>query len=292
MEASAPNPFESKQSDPARKNVRQFGMISAVPMSFFSGELYRDIGRHWKGFGFWYLTLLLAVCWIPGMVRVHFQVTKAIYKDGDVFFEQIPPIDIRDGIVTVEAEQPHYIKDPESGTPFMILDTTGEVTSLDGLEAGALLTETKIITKKANGRTEIIDLSSVEEFHLDSGVVRGWAETFSLFVAPVGFLFAWLGSLVYRLLAGLVYGAIGLGIASSKGVQLSYGSLLRMSVVAMTPSIIMSSIFGFFNVPTYWLWWWPVCIGATVALLALGIGACEGPEESAPEMETVDTFSV
>ena len=62
------------------------------------------------------------------------------------------------------------------------------------------------------------------------------------------FPFALLGSLIFRIIQLLVYAAIGIPIASWCRSNRSYGSLLRLAVVAVTPCIITKTVLGMMSV--------------------------------------------
>ena len=49
--------------------MKQFGLLRAIWLSFYSPELYRDVARNWRGFGLLYLTVLLALSWLPTPVQ-------------------------------------------------------------------------------------------------------------------------------------------------------------------------------------------------------------------------------
>jgi hypothetical protein len=49
--------------------MKRFGPLRAILMSFYSSDLYRGVVRNWRGAGVLYLTLLLALCWLPSAGR-------------------------------------------------------------------------------------------------------------------------------------------------------------------------------------------------------------------------------
>ena len=42
--------------------MKKYAMIHIPFMSFYAGDIYRDVCLHWKGVGFAYLFLLLFIC--------------------------------------------------------------------------------------------------------------------------------------------------------------------------------------------------------------------------------------
>jgi len=191
-------------------------------MSFFSKELYQDVGLYWKGVNFGYLLLLLAVCWIPAIIKI-----RTVYSG------------FTDGQVSITESQPYYISNPENDDVLAIIDTTGTIISLEDSDAFCLLTKNSLITRKNKFETQTYDLSQVEYFVLDGDRIMSWLQTSKKFLVIAIYPFALLGSYIYR----IVYAAIGLLFASFCKVVLSYNTLLRLATVAVTPCIIAGTVF-------------------------------------------------
>jgi len=227
-----------------RKIKKKFSIIHIPVLSFFSKELYIDVGQNWKGVNFSYLLLLLAICWIPTMIKVHIDFSNVINNEAPAIVNQVPEITITDGQVSIKETQPYYIKDPDSNEPLAIIDTTGQIESLEDANAFCLLTKTKIMWQKSEVETQIFDLSKIEHFVLDSERITSWLQIGRKFLAVVIYPFALLGSYVYRIVQALIYAAIGLLFASFCKTTLSYAALIRLAVVAVTPCIIVGTILG------------------------------------------------
>ena len=227
-----------------RKIMKKFSIIHIPVLSFFSKELYRDVGLYWKGVNFSYLLLLLVICWIPTMIKIHVGVTDFVNNEAPTVIEQLPEITITNGEVSISEPQPYYIKDPENGDVLAIIDTTGTIESLEDSNAICLLTKTKIMWQKSEAETQIVDLSKVEHFVLNSERVMGWLHTANKFFVIIICLVALLGSYLFRIVQALIYAAVGLLFASWCKVTLSYATLLRLAVVAMTPCLLAKTIFG------------------------------------------------
>ena len=157
---------------------------------------------------------------------------------------QIPQISITDGEVSIDLPQPYYITMPDSNEAVAIIDTTGSIDSLEDPNVFCLLTKTDFIMRGSGFETRSFDLSQIETFELDSNRIMGWLRTGKKFVFIVLYPLALGGEYVYRIIQVLIYAAIGLAFASSNRVKLPYSSLLRMSVMAVTPCIIVASTVG------------------------------------------------
>lgn len=222
--------------------MKKFSIIHIPVLSFFSKELYRDVGLYWKGVNFSYLLLLLAICGIPVMIKVHLAFSNFVDNDAPAVVEQVPEITIIDGEVSIKEPQPYYIKYPENGDILAIIDTTGTIKSLEDPNTICLVTKTKVMWRQSKVETRTIDLSGVKNFVLDNKRIMGWLHTAEKFIAIIMYPFALLGSYLYRIVQALIYAAIGLLFALWCKVTLSYAALLRLAVVAVTPCVIINTI--------------------------------------------------
>ena len=262
----------SNQIEPGTASAKKFSIIHLPVLSFFSQALYRDVGLHWKGTGFAYLLLLLAVCWIPVMIEAHIGFSNFVTTEAPAVVEQVPQITITDGEVSIEEPQPYYIKAPGSLEVLAIIDTTGTITSLQDPNTMCLLTKTEVITRKSELQTQTFDLSNVEHFVLDSDRIMRWLHTIKKFLIIIIYPFALFGSYLYRIVQALIYAAIGLLFAKWCKIVLPYLALLRLAIVAVTPCIIVSTVFSVAVVylPYGWLFYLLVALG----YLFYAVNAC------------------
>jgi hypothetical protein len=166
-----------------------------------------------------------------------------IDEEAPPLIEQVPKIMITNGQVHVDEPQPYYIKAADSNDVLVIIDTTGEIQSLDGTGAFILLTKTKLIYRQSNVEYRTYDLSMVKEFVLDKARLMSWLNIVKKLIVPVLLPFILLGSCMFRMIQALIYAAIGLFFATFWKVKLSYDALVRLAVVAVTPCIIVRTIF-------------------------------------------------
>ena len=227
-----------------RKIMKKYSIFHIPVLSFFSEELYRDVGLYWKGVNFSYLFLLLAICLIPTTINTYIVFANFVNNEAPTVIEQVPEITITDGKVSISEPQPYYIKDPENGDILAIIDTTGQIKSLEDTDAFCLLTENSLIIKKSKFENRTYDLSNVKAFVVDSERITGWLQIGRKFLAVVIYPFALLGSYLFRIVQALIYAAVGLLFALWCKVTLSYATLLRLAVVAMTPCMLAKTIFG------------------------------------------------
>ena len=267
--------------------MKQHNYFEAFYLSIYSAPLYRDVGRNWKGTGFLYLLLLLALAWVPEVAGIHTQMSEAIDTAGQAFAAQVPAITISDGEVSTDVETPYFIRDPEKDKVWAIIDLTGEYTSLENTEAEVLLTRNQVLMRRSRGtieETRTYDLSSVESFSVSGDEVSRWLEAAKSWLAILFYAFAVLFSFVYRMIQALLYAAIGLLIARSLTVELAYGTLLRLAVVALTPVIILVTIrsLASVSIPGLWLVAFAVAMGYLIFAIKANAAPAE-PTQPTPE---------
>ncbi len=253
--------------------MKKFSIIHIPVLSFFSKDFYREVGLSWKGICFGYLLLLLAICWIPMMVKIHTGFSAFVNNQAPPFIDQVPEITITDGQVSIKEPQPYYIKIPDTNDILAVIDTTGTINSLEDANSPCLLTKTDFMWRQGTFETRTLDLSQVKSFTLSSNSIMKFLHITKKFLVVIMYPIVLLSSYVYRIIQALIFAAIGLLFASLCKVSLSYGALLRLAVVAMTPCMIVKTVFGLAGVHL------PCGVGLVYLLVALaylyfGVYAC------------------
>lgn len=239
-------------------------MLNALYLSFFSGDLYRDVRTNWKGTGFLYLLLLLSITWLPVMVKVHWGIAEAVKQEAPKYIAQVPRIAIKHGEVSIDRPVPYTISVPDSGMQLLVIDTSGSITSVEQTKAQALLTRNKFMYSKSNGtETRIYDLSKIDDFILDRDRVNGWVQAFGKYFATIAYPVALVSSFAYRVIQMLLYAAIGMFFVKMLKLSLDYLTVLRLASVSITPVIILSTLQTLigFHIPAYWLFCFVIAMG-------------------------------
>ena len=230
--------------------MKKYSIIHVPVLSFFSKALYRDVAVHWKtGLCFAYLLLLLAICLIPTAIETNAIFSGLIENQAPAIVKQVPEITITDGKASIAEPQPYYIKAPDSDDNLAVIDTTGSITSLEDADAFCLLTGTELIMRKSQVQTQTFDLKEIENFVLNSELIMGWLRTIKKIFAIGIYPFLLLVSYPWTIILALIFAAIGLFFAYLCKTKLSYDALLRLTIVAITPYIIIKTILGAVGAP-------------------------------------------
>lgn len=260
---------------------RKYSILHIPALSFFSKDLYRDIGLNWRGTCLGYLLLLLAVCWIPGILMMHLSLSEFVKNEAPKLISQVPTFTIKDGIASIDEPQPYYIMVPDSNEVFVIIDTTGTVTSPADSNAYALITQTEIIYRENDIQTRTLSFADIKDFTLDQAKLSKWIDTFRKISVPVMYPFVLAFSYVYRIIQALIYAAIGLLFAQSFRKKIEYPAMLRLAVTAVTPAIIINTIATLAGVVGCGIWLLYMAIA--LAYLAFGVKAVSAAQQPAEE---------
>ncbi len=235
--------------------MKQFGVFHPLLLSFFSKSLYRDVAKNWRGVGFSYLLLLLTLTWIPVMIQFHYNLSNIVSREAPKIVSQLPKITITKGEVSVDAPVPCYIIEPQSGAQLVAIDTSGQITSLDQTKALALLTKKSFIMRQNRGETRTYDLSAIQSLTLDRDGVMSWVQAFKKWFALFAYPFAVAGSFAYRIIQVLLYALAGMLFAGVLKATLDYAALVRLSVIAITPVVLLNTLRRLLDVhvPLTWL---------------------------------------
>lgn len=220
---------------------RKYNYLHAIFMPFFSRSFYQDVALNWKGTAFGFLFLLLALCWIPITIIIihssHLIANEMVSSDL-----KFPAFTINKGQLSIDAPVPYVIDDPKTKKPVIIVDTSGRYTALSQTEAKVLITKTTAAIKDQQ-ETRIYHFKPDLNFYMDQALLKQWIAKFIVFMSIFIFPFCLLFSFLYRMLEAVIYASIGNAIIDKFTKSgLPFDGILRLSVMAMVPPIIISTV--------------------------------------------------
>ncbi|MBA2656254.1 MAG: DUF1189 family protein [Tatlockia sp.] len=120
----------------------------ALYRSFFDSRLYVDVAKRWKGFGFIYLFLLIALLSLPFSLRVLAEFNTFFNKEIVQPMLGLPTLYMQNGKVSINQPMPYIVKN-SSGQAVAIVDTTGKISTLDGTypNLNILVTQDKLFLR-------------------------------------------------------------------------------------------------------------------------------------------------
>jgi hypothetical protein len=231
--------------------MRQFGYLQTIYKSFYSRELYRDVAYNWNGAIFLYLLILLFLTWSITMFTVQPVINSVSQKMSDKIVPQIPVITIKDGIASTPQNKPYLITDPENKELIAIVDTSGKYKQLDDSKASMMMTKTELMFKDHQNSIRIQKIPTTVNVVIKPDVVKQKLIHFVGFSWVVLLPFLILGSYFYRLIQGLIFAVIGMIFAALMGIRVKYSTVYKLTIVALTPAIVLSTIFNLFGIYFY-----------------------------------------
>lgn len=212
-------------------------------MSFYSKALYRDVVENWKGLCLPYLLSMLALCIIPGVMKMNFELSGYLNSVAPGIVKQVPVITIKKGFLSIDKPEPYIIKDEKTDSPLIIIDTTGQTTSLEGSKALMLVKKDEILVRKDRTDTRSFELDGIDNLVIDRGVLYNWIEamedSFVFVLYPMALLF----SFAFHFAEILLYAALGGILTRRLKITLTYKALVRLAAIAITPAMVIGAIF-------------------------------------------------
>lgn len=242
--------------------MRRYSILQGIPLSFFSRQLYQDVAKSWRGIGLVYLVVIVALVAASVLLRMQLGLNKWAGGPAQGFIGQTPTVVIRNRVVEVDRPMPYVMSDPATKTEVAIVDTTGRITSLDGLEARVLLTADQIQYRKSTAETRVFSLSGVKDLTISAPKAKRWLSLFAAWATPAVAPFVFGGLFALRLGQVVVFAAIGLLVARSMKAPLDFSALMRLTAVALTPALVLEPVLDLVS-------WKPPMLGMIWTLAAL-----------------------
>ena len=136
-----------------------------------------------------------------------------------------------------------------------------------------LLSRSAITMRQSPTEMRTYDLSKVSSFQMDKTTVYRWLGIMRRWFLPAGLTAMVVFSLIGRLILMLIDGAIGLIFNSGLGAAVPYPALMRLSALAMTPTLLLSTIFTLAGIPGIGCFWTIAGIVIVLTYLAVMVRA-------------------
>jgi hypothetical protein len=229
--------------------MKQYNIIHPLYMSFYSRDLYRSVAKDWStGLCLLYLLSTVALCWIPGIMRVDADLKYYLQAAAPQYIAQMPQITITKGKASIAEKEPYTIKNPDSGDPAMIIDTTGNTKTLANSRAVALVTQNHLIIRQETQEQPVVDFADIDELTITKSLVHEWLEVFSDWFAVIAYPFAVVFGFIRALLQVLLYSVVGAIFSRFVRAGLTWILLVKVCSVALTPLLILNALTLFFRI--------------------------------------------
>jgi hypothetical protein len=251
--------------------MKRYTYFHALIAAFHSRAFYEEVTLTWRGTGIAYLLFLSSFCGIPYTLEIDHFYVEFIKKSLPAYIQDLPEIEIKDGQAHVSVEQPHYLKHDDK--VFAIIDTTGEITSIENSEAVVLITRNHILIKRPHLPTQSLNLKDFGTVKLTKQGLLNSANSLKTIILYFIYPFFLLSFFLLHLVQLFFFSIIGLSIAAvRRSSQTTYREILRLSSVAMTPSILIKTFFDYAEINLSLLWLFYFIVAAAYIGLAVHTG--------------------
>ncbi len=221
--------------------VSKLAPWKAIYKSWYSPEIYREAAHVWRGLGYKYLVGVLVALWALAAIHVHVLFNDLVEGFLKPVLKEMPVMEIKDGFMTIDQPyQFHEVKDPRSGKVLVTFDLSAHPAD-PALDKDGIFLQAKRVIFHYDGKERVYDFTQVKEttytwrYYIDGlEVVRNW-----LGVVVLGAF--WLFSFLTCAIQVLIYGLVGKVFAVFNKCRLTYPQLVRISAVAITPSLIIDT---------------------------------------------------
>jgi hypothetical protein len=229
--------------------MSRYSIPQAFFMSFYSQDLYRDVARFWSGKAFFYLFLLLALCWIAPTLQIQRSIEKFYADTAEAAILLLPVMEMKKGVLHTPENRPYFIKDPGTNNVMAIIDTSGQYTTLDGTDAMVLITANKFISHQSGRDTRIHEFTpALDDITVTPDKINQFLKRCVSYTWLIVFTVALIGSFLYRLLQALLYSLLGKIFSSVTSAGVNYGMILSITLVALTPTLVLSTVLDVFHI--------------------------------------------
>lgn len=202
-------------------------------------KFYKEVKDFKPSRGMKYIFSLIFLITLSLSIRYSYDFKRGLNIVLDWTKQNLPPITIQNGIVSVDAKQPYKVV-AEDFT--LIIDTTGEITTLEGYSRGILLMKDKLMYKESDAKTETYSLSNIPVLKIDENFMNTLRRNIAWIVFPILFIFLYIGFSLARFLHILLFSLLSMATSSIANIKLSYKQLFNIGIYAITPSTILGAL--------------------------------------------------
>lgn len=254
------------------RKMKQYAAWQAPFYSFWSKPFYYDVAKNWRGLAYGYLFAIICFTWVFMSIKKQMDMTYLAEHDIYPVVEQMPKLTIDNGILSMDKPSPLTL-DNTSGAPVITFDTREKPMTLNEAPGAFLVTRDGVYYKTASAYTKAgahlvyteaqakeqkFDFSTVGHQVVDKNSARQFVSDFCRSFALIVFMIAVPVAFVFCVIQTLLYALLGILIARISKIELSYGTLIRLSTVALTPVLIVDSIIKVRGADASLLTIWPI----------------------------------
>jgi len=254
---------------------------SALIQSFYSGAFYRHVAKRWRPVSLAYLAFVLALCWMPAFLKMNWVIMKSLRHMQTDVLPKIPVVRYENGEVATPEAKPYFMSFGSAKVPVdVIIDTTGQVKSLEGRSAFMLVTKKQVFIRQRTGETRMYDLSksSAKSFVFSPERIEKALHPLKYWALGALYLGIFIASFLKRLIQAFFIALLGLVLASIMKLELDLGALLSLAIVSMTPAMVLETLIDLTGRPVHFVWLFGAALILGYFFFALNAASDQAPE--------------
>ncbi len=249
--------------------MKQYSGWQALYLAFYSPSFYQEVGKYWGGIGWLYLFSLTCLFSLVIACQFQFIAVPKMQQWFEKAIEPMPKITIENGHLSIDKPSPYTVT-IDSGTfdsskagtrsrdiqpVTIIFDTREKPVDISQMKGAILVTSDKLRICSSNRsvkKDESVDFHSVDHVQLDKNNVKLAVNFYLKCLGIIVFLSSLIVMFILCAFQTLLYGGL---VKLTAGEQLSYGTIVKLSSVTLTPVILADLLFKSMsiNVPFWWL---------------------------------------
>lgn len=230
-----------------------YSIFKAPVLSFYSKDFYRATALEGKGSGMLYLLVAVLVANALSVASGYFHLVASIESaEVAAIVEKLPDINVTDGKMRTNKPNPYLMtfKNPQTKEETKIMfDTSGQTTKPPE-DVKLLLTQDNVIFQDQEEPITWTKVTGGSNFDLAASSIKPALKQVALWILAFGALVFGFVAWIFHIILVMIYGLVGLVMDQRK---LGYKTAMRMSCVAITPTIVLSTLFFLlFATPELW----------------------------------------
>lgn len=229
------------------------GLLPAIPLALLaSPRVLVDAARRWSVLrSLVYIHLVVMLAWVPLTASAWLGLQRYVAQHGEAVVRGFPMILLQAGRLTTDVEVPYSWVEPASGRPLLVLDTSGEVTSLEGREERVLVAPGRIAWTEGDGTPREVDTSGVPALLVDGEALGDWMQTALRWFPLMHYALGVVMDVSAKGLLATLCGAAAALLARRRGWSLGVPGALGLGCVAVTPAVALelAEVFAGWRVP-------------------------------------------
>lgn len=147
-----------------------------------------------------------------------------------------PALSVNEGILQIAADQPLVLTYQGEEKWFLVFDTTGVYQDTSDFNDPVMLFSREELVLRIRGQVQSYSWNDFGTFTLNSENINFYAKVLLVFLAPLGFLFYLLVTLVSKSLQALLISPLAYSVAGTYEVRLPFRSSFAIALYALVPA--------------------------------------------------------